>query len=389
MLQAKDVQTNIPNGAILSIYTLIVSSILILFVSCSLEPTVDVSSAMSILDTGNTLIYDLNDPSAAKALAIPAVYATAFGFILPSGKLICSLAMSKLLPIELAHITQRNSQPYASIVIVSFLGYGICLLAYYSPYISSQLFNICCLSAFTCYITQCVGFILLRTKHVNLKRTYRSPLGIPGAVFASLVYSLGLVSIVCFEDKFILIVYLYLLAAYSIYYYFVGTGQAFSVEEQKVILTSFLPTPKGPALKTSNSSTFRTLSGATFTVSFIMGFALLLSTEVINQTKQQDDIVSKKLRPQTPNKIFNVEEIEINPSGIKSIKQAGILDPATSAIWEKITHNEDAAVSKRVVGNSKSMQTSSKKQQKQSSTSISAEENTKNKALDELLSKPT
>lgn len=120
----------------------------------------------------------------ALCLAIPATYATAFGFIFAYGKLICSLALSKLIPIEFSYTTKTNSQPYAAMIAGSIIGYGICLLAFYSPYLSAQLFNICALSAFSCYISQCIGYYLLRTKFRSLKRRYRSPLGMFGAIYA-------------------------------------------------------------------------------------------------------------------------------------------------------------------------------------------------------------
>jgi ethanolamine permease len=222
----KDLHTDIPNGSIACVFTLFFFSIFILCVTCSLSPTGDLASAMSPLDVGNSLIYKI-DPSLVIAFAIPATFATAFGFIFAYGKLICSLALSNLLPIELSHTTQRNSQPYAAMIAGSILGFFICLLAFYSPYIGLQLFNICVLSAFTCYVSQCVGFFLLKTKFLSLKRKFTSPLGVSGAFYAGSLYTLGIISVIAFQDdgQFAFIVFICIIALTSAYYYFVAPGQ--------------------------------------------------------------------------------------------------------------------------------------------------------------------
>ena len=237
----KDLHTNIPNGTVACVFTLFFSAIFIIFVSCSLSPTIEVASSLSPLDVGNSRIYGV-DETMVTLFAIPATFATAFGFIFAYGKLICSLALSKLLPIELSHTTQRNSQPYAAAILGCIIGYFICLLAFYSPYIGSQLFNICVLSAFTCYISQCIGFYMLKTKFAGLKRKYRSPLGIFGAVYAGIIFSLGFISVIAFQDdnQFAFIVFICLLGVASVYYYFVAPGQVFCAEEQKVMLNAYV-----------------------------------------------------------------------------------------------------------------------------------------------------
>ena len=217
---------------------------------------------LSPLDFGNSLIYNL-DPSGKMALAfaIPATYATAFGFIFAYGKLICSLSLSKLLPIELSHMTQRNSQPYAAMIAGSCIGYGLCMLAYYDPWIGMQLFNICVLSGFSCYISQCIGYCLLQTKFENLKRKYRSPLGIPGAVYAGLVFLLGQISVigVVGDKQFAFIVFICLLAIFSAYYYSIASQQTFCAEEQKVMFNAYVINAshmkrKKPRARSSNSN---------------------------------------------------------------------------------------------------------------------------------------
>lgn len=50
----------------------------------------------------------------------------------------------------------------------------------------------CMFCAFCVYVTQCVGFICLRTQYKDLPRLWSSPLGIPGAVISIIIFSTGL-----------------------------------------------------------------------------------------------------------------------------------------------------------------------------------------------------
>ena len=238
----KDLHTDIPNGTIACIFTLFFTSIFVLFVTCSLSPAMDLATSASPLNVGNSHIYKISN-TMATAIAIPATYATAFGFIFAYGKLICSLSLSKLLPYGLSFTTEDNSQPWSAMIGGSIIGYGICLLAYYDPYIALQLFNICCLSAFSCYISQCVGFILLRTKFSSLKRQFKSPLGIFGAVYSATMFAIGIVAIIGFQGDncFSFIVFVCLVIGFSIYYYFSASHhQAFCEEEEKLMFTAYV-----------------------------------------------------------------------------------------------------------------------------------------------------
>jgi hypothetical protein len=50
----------------------------------------------------------------------------------------------------------------------------------------------CMFCGFSVYVTQCVGFICLRLQFADLPRSWYSPLGIPGAVFSILIFTVGM-----------------------------------------------------------------------------------------------------------------------------------------------------------------------------------------------------
>jgi len=177
----------------------------------------------------------------ATLLSIPATYATAFGFIYAYGKLIVAMAGSKLLPKIFYRRWQATGAPYIALITGSTLGYGICLVVYYYPYLGKHLFNVCILCAFSAYSAQCIGYIQLNTKFKNLKREFHSPLGIYGAVYSLLVFLLAAISVIGFQDdqNFAVFMVLIMCSVFSVYYYFYAKyRQTFSEEERKVLFVA-------------------------------------------------------------------------------------------------------------------------------------------------------
>mmetsp|Transcript_15041 Transcript_15041/g.13588 ORF Transcript_15041/g.13588 Transcript_15041/m.13588 type:complete len:661 (+) Transcript_15041:84-2066(+) len=283
----------IPMGMITCVLTLFSTSLLVYFITCGIPPGVEqTSSTLAVFNSGFSKMFNLTDKQVL-VLSLPATYATAFGFIFPYGKLIEALSDSKLLPRILgtktigvppetkdytresrlsshhsnSHISandeedksvksdeeHRNSidvksTPYVAMLIGSGLGYFICLLQYYCPYIGLQLFNICILSAFLAYITQCVGYIVLLTKFKTIKREFHSPFGIFGAIYSALIFSIGVVSVIYFQtdNHFAIYVFMCMTGLLSCYYYgYASKKQTFSKAEQKILFVAHVITYNG------------------------------------------------------------------------------------------------------------------------------------------------
>jgi ethanolamine permease len=235
---------NMPRGSLSCMTTLAITSILVLFICCSL-PAGDSSTATSAfpLNKGFSLMFGLSD-SHALILSLPATYATAYGFMLPSGKLLYSLASSKLLPEPLKWTTSFSGTPYVALIFGSILGYLICIVVYFNPILNAYIFNICILSSFLGYISQCIGFIAMQTKFQNIKREFHSPLGISGAVYALLVFGLCVLSVIAFQsDQFALVCVAAIQSVLAAYYFgYAKSHQTFSPEESKVMFVAHVIT---------------------------------------------------------------------------------------------------------------------------------------------------
>jgi len=90
-----------------------VTSFFVLFVCAGISPASATALSLSPLDDGNTLVYGMTQY--AGVLAIPATYATAFGFIFAYGRLLESMAQSGLLPNALTLVTEKTGAPYIAL----------------------------------------------------------------------------------------------------------------------------------------------------------------------------------------------------------------------------------------------------------------------------------
>jgi amino acid permease len=82
------------------------------------------------------------------------------------------------------------------------------------------MFNVSMLGAFGAYFAQFLSFIEFRRTYKNsIKRSFISPLGIPGAIYGLVVFGLSFMSICGFQsDQSAILVFVLYLGAVSVYY---------------------------------------------------------------------------------------------------------------------------------------------------------------------------
>jgi amino acid transporter len=233
----KDPKRSMPKGMISCMVTLFISSVTLLFIVSSMPPGLEVSAALPYpLNAGYLLMFNMSD-AASTWLIFPAQVAMAFGFILPYGKLLQSLADSNLTPSFLGLRFQRSNNK--AMILGSLLGFLFCVLAFLDPKVDAALQNVCILSATMTYFAQLIGFCLLRTRYSTVEREYRSPLGIPGAIFAGLFFLLLNISIIGGfqqDDGLAAFIVVVLIAIFSVFYFgFAQKSQTLSPEEHKSI----------------------------------------------------------------------------------------------------------------------------------------------------------
>jgi hypothetical protein len=175
----------------------------------------------------------------ATILSIPATYATAFGFIFAYGRVIIAMAKSGLFPPVFLRTYGQFKTPYVAFIFGSVVGYAVVVLVYFVPIVQIYLFNMCILSGFVAYISQLIGFILFRRRYASTERLFISPLGIPGAVYGIIMFSLFAISVMGFQkdDSIAFITFLVGIIISTIYYFlYAKTRQKFSVEEHFIFV---------------------------------------------------------------------------------------------------------------------------------------------------------
>jgi hypothetical protein len=98
------------------------------------------------------------------------------------------------------------------------------------------------LCAFASYGTQFASFVVLRTKYATIKREFTSPLGMAGAVYGFVVFTLPFIAICGFQENFIAIAtFIVFIAIITLYYVCVAQErQFFSEEEKEVMFRAYL-----------------------------------------------------------------------------------------------------------------------------------------------------
>ena len=205
------------------------------------------SASLAPFNAGFIRMFTANGKSmsaaAATVLSIPATYATAFGFIFSYGRVVVSMARSRLFPEFLSATYGEYQTPYAAFIFGSVFGYVLCVLVYFVPYVGTLLFNQCIVSAFFAYCSQCMGFAWFKFKHQNQHRAFVSPLGYFGAVYGFLVFLLAGICVLFFaEDDYVaLIIFSCQVILYTLYYYgYARKRQSFSPEEKFVFIAQIV-----------------------------------------------------------------------------------------------------------------------------------------------------
>uniref|UniRef100_A0A7S0XE27 Amino acid permease/ SLC12A domain-containing protein n=1 Tax=Chromulina nebulosa TaxID=96789 RepID=A0A7S0XE27_9STRA len=230
----KDPLRNFQEGAISSVLTLFFCNIMLLIVMTSLPLGLSYTSQQTYpMNYGYDLIFQWPDV-VSSVLVIPANFAMGFGFFLPYGKLLQCLADSQLAPEFLGLKDEKN--PSKAILICSFFGFLLCILQLIDENLSTKLNYIAILCGFITYFSILIGHITVLVKHQDMVRSFRSPFGIYGSIYAIIVFALGSIGSIGFLDDnhITIIVTTTIVIVLSTYYYvmFIKT-QKLSNEENK------------------------------------------------------------------------------------------------------------------------------------------------------------
>ncbi|RQM26476.1 hypothetical protein B5M09_002912 [Aphanomyces astaci] len=231
-------KTTIPKGQVAAMATLLVTATAIYVMSLSLPPGVrQLPTVLSIFNGGFVQIFNLHD-DAATLLSIPACYASTPGFLLASGNIVTALADSKLLPHFLHRRHFSLGTPIRALCCTTLASFGLCFFVFFHPGVDAVFYLLAMFFGCLAYTSQCVGYLFLKKWYPSMPRTFTSPFGVAGAVFAALTFTLCVLSIAFYQDDghAAHVIMVAFVVALSIYYHgYAKTRQIMSEDERKVL----------------------------------------------------------------------------------------------------------------------------------------------------------
>jgi ethanolamine permease len=208
--ESMDPRRDVPKGTIWGMHTLLIASVLTLFINSGLD-----GGAKGIGDTGTPLfdgfIGIFGEGTAAELLALIGVIglvASFFTIIFAYGRNTYSLSRAGYFPkfLSITHGTRHT--PHVALIAGAIVGYAVILLVWVlqrqggdaAAQVVAAVLNMAVFAAVISYAMQCVSFILLRRNLPDINRPYRSPWGEAGAMIAGVIAVVSLASIFLNED---------------------------------------------------------------------------------------------------------------------------------------------------------------------------------------------
>ena len=200
--ESHDPQRDMPKGLLFGIATLIVSAILVMVLNASIggEGEGKLHGAFSLATSAEPLLdgfRTLYGAGIAKLLALFAVIGLIASFhtiIFAYGRQIYSLSRAGYYLRFMSLTHGRRKTPYAGLFTGTGIGLGVLLAVWFTrgekeggALIGGSLLNMAVFGAMISYALQGLSFILLRLKHPEIPRPYRSPFGIPGAALTVVI----------------------------------------------------------------------------------------------------------------------------------------------------------------------------------------------------------
>ncbi|KAG9406849.1 hypothetical protein AC1031_003177 [Aphanomyces cochlioides] len=224
----------IPKGQVASMVTILVTSYCTYVTAISSPPGIEnLPFATGVMNGVFTAALGITDASATM-LTLPTLVASTIGLVLAAGNIMVAMAQSKLLPLKLGERHPRLETNVNALAALLAVTSAMSLLLLYANSGNLMFFNVCMVFGLLAYIAQCAGFLYLRRRHKHMERSFVSPVGGPGAVFAMAVFTLTIISLFfCQGDDYIVLVAtIAALAALSAFYYlYAKKNQTLSDEE--------------------------------------------------------------------------------------------------------------------------------------------------------------
>lgn len=196
-------EKNMPKGIIYGIVTLVVLALAVLVMNSAIAPgaTKMGASGEPLLDGLRTIFGD----SGARILgliALAGLVASLHGAIYAYGRQIYSLSRAGYFPTSLSVTGKVRKTPWVALVTGSIVGWIVMTAIYMlkgadagGAIIGGMLLAMAVFGAMISYILQMVSYVAMKVKFPDIKRPFKSPFGIAGAVITAIIAAVTLVTL--------------------------------------------------------------------------------------------------------------------------------------------------------------------------------------------------
>lgn len=187
--EAVDPVRDVPRALGSGLLTLVIAAFLTLGLNSAIPPgATALSTSQEPLLVGLETIFGAGAGTRVLALvAVVGLLASFHGIIFAYGRQIFSLSRAGYFPRVLSLTHETRHTPHVALVVGALLGFAVACairaLGTGSP-VGAVLLNMAVFGAVLSYVLQMASYVLLRRRHPDLPRPYRSPLGMGGAVMA-------------------------------------------------------------------------------------------------------------------------------------------------------------------------------------------------------------
>jgi amino acid transporter len=227
------------------VLTLFLTGIGVFFTSVSQAPGIEeVADSLLPLNFGYNRVFGLSHTTSTW-LAIPATFATGFGFMFVYGRQMNSMARSGLFPEIFKNRTSVSKTPYSALIFGSVLAIiGVIIVdSYHQTVLLDVIYHICTIASFTIYVFVFWSYIVFFERYSNVPRAFKNPFGRISAVIGLLIFLFALVAVLGFQKDRVtpITVYMVFVSLLVVYYYFFGFHtQKLSEEEHKALFKAYV-----------------------------------------------------------------------------------------------------------------------------------------------------
>jgi ethanolamine permease len=199
--ESHDPKRDMPRGLLWGILTLIIASLLTLFLNSGIPPgAAAVGQSDEPLFLGFKAIFgDGVGASLLALLAVAGLIASFHTIIYAYGRNIYSLSRAGYFPRWLSVTHNQRKTPHVALIAGAVLGFLVALLIEFGEQwfgqvpVGAVLLNMAVFGAVIAYVMQMIAFVLLRKNFPDMERPYVSPLGNAGAYLAAAIALVTLV----------------------------------------------------------------------------------------------------------------------------------------------------------------------------------------------------